>query len=100
MDSRGPRPGLGIAGAALSLTIAAGAASAADGKPFTMGYSVGFLTDPFQAIQVDLTVAAAKEAGLKTLAVANANADAGKQITDFHNLIGQGAQGIIVVPTD
>jgi ABC-type sugar transport system substrate-binding protein len=65
-----------------------------------MGYSVGFLTDPFQAIQVDLTMASAEEAGLKTLPVANANGDAGKQITDFHNLIAQGAQGIIVVPTD
>jgi ABC-type sugar transport system substrate-binding protein len=85
---------------AVALAAAAGAASAADGKPFTMGYSVGFLTDPFQAIQVDLTVAEAKKAGLKVLPVANANGDPGKQITDFHNLIGQGAQGIIVVPTD
>jgi ribose transport system substrate-binding protein len=100
MDSHRLRPGLGVAGVALSLTVAAGAALAADGKPFTMGYSVGFLTDPFQAIQVDLTVAEAKKAGLKALPVANANGDPGKQITDFHNLIGQGAQGIIVVPTD
>jgi ABC-type sugar transport system substrate-binding protein len=75
-------------------------ATAAQAEPFTMGYSVGFLTDPFQAIQVDLTMASAEEAGLKTLPVANANGDAGKQITDFHNLIAQGAQGIIVVPTD
>jgi ABC-type sugar transport system substrate-binding protein len=35
-------------------------ALAQQSKPVTMGYSVGFLTDPFQAIQVDLTVAAAK----------------------------------------
>lgn len=75
-------------------------AAAAQAEEFTMGYSVGFLTDPFQAIQVDLTMASAEEAGLKTLPVANANGDAGKQITDFHNLIAQGAQGIIVVPTD
>ena len=100
MDGHRLRPGLGVAGIALSFTVAAGAALAADGKPFTMGYSVGFLTDPFQAIQVDLTVAEAKKAGLKALPVANANGDPGKQITDFHNLIGQGAQGIIVVPTD
>lgn len=65
-----------------------------------MGYSVGFLTDPFQAIQVDMTIAAAKQAGLKVLPVANANGDAGKQITDFHNLIAEGAQGLITVPTD
>jgi ABC-type sugar transport system substrate-binding protein len=32
--------------------------------------------------------------------VANANGDAVKQITDFHNLIAEGAQGIITVPTD
>ena len=69
-------------------------------KPFKMGYSVGFLTDPFQAIQVDLTVAAAKQAGLEVLPVANANGDAGKQITDFHNLISEGARGLITVPTD
>ena len=84
------------AGACMGL-FAAGA-SAADS--FTMGYSVGFLTDPFQAIQVDLTMAKAAEAGLKTLPVANANGDAGKQITDIQNLIAQGAQGIILVPTD
>lgn len=75
-------------------------AAAQQQKSFTMGYSVGFLTDPFQAIQVDLTVAAAKQAGLKTLPVANANGDPGKQITDFHNLIAEGAQGLITVPTD
>ncbi len=78
-----------------------GAATApARAAEFTMGYSVGFLTDPFQAIQVDLTMAGAKAAGLKTLPVANANGDPGRQITDFQNLIAQGAQGIIVVPTD
>lgn len=84
----------GLALAGLGIFAAAGA------ENFTMGYSVGFLTDPFQAIQVDLTVAGAKSAGLKTLPVANANGDAGKQITDVHNLIAQGAQGIILVPTD
>jgi ribose transport system substrate-binding protein len=69
-------------------------------KSFTMGYSVGFLTDPFQAIQVDLTIAVAKKSGLETLPVANANGDPGKQISDFHNLIAEGAQGLITVPTD
>ena len=85
--------------AMVALAGACGTA-AAQGQEFTMGYSVGFLTDPFQAIQVDLTMAEAEKAGLQTLPVANANGDAGKQITDFHNLIAQGAQGIIVVPTD
>jgi ABC-type sugar transport system substrate-binding protein len=90
-----------IASFALLAAVAAGTvpASAADGK-FKMGYSVGFLTDPFQAIQVDLTLAEAKAAGIAALPVANANGDAGKQITDMQNLIAQGAQGIILVPTD
>ena len=63
MDSHRLRPGLGVAGLALSFTVAAGAALAADGKPFTMGYSVGFLTDPFQAIQADLTWPRARRPG-------------------------------------
>src|SRR5439155_22052922 len=96
------RSGLRLGGlcvaAAAGLYLGAPAPAAADS--FTMGYSVGFLTDPFQAIQVDLTMAGAKAAGLKTLPVANANGDAGKQITDMRNLIAQGAQGIILVPTD
>ena len=89
-----------------SLCVAASAAFCIVPTPpaaaasFTMGYSVGFLTDPFQAIQVDLTLQGAKAAGLKTLPVANANGDSGKQVTDIHNLIAQGAQGIILVPTD
>jgi ribose transport system substrate-binding protein len=87
------------AGLVAVAVLTAGAPALAQ-KSFTMGYSVGFLTDPFQAIQVDLTMAAAKKAGLKTLPVANANGDPGKQITDFHNLISEGAQGLIVVPTD
>lgn len=65
-----------------------------------MGYSVAFLSTPFEAILANLTIDAAKKDGLKLLPVANANQQAGKQITDFHNLIAEGAQGIIVVPTD
>jgi len=88
------------AAAMLGLAGLAPKAVAATQKSFTMGYSVGFLTDPFQAIEVDLTLAQAKQAGLKTLPVANANGDPAKQITDFHNLIAEGAKGIITVPTD
>jgi ribose transport system substrate-binding protein len=89
-----------IRATALCFATSIGLSASASAADFTMGYSVGFLTDPFQAIQVDLTMAAAKAAGLKTLPVANANKDPGKQITDFHNLIAQGAQGIISVVTD
>jgi ribose transport system substrate-binding protein len=71
-----------------------------DAKPITLGYSAGYLTDPFQAIEVNLTTEAAKKAGAKMLPVANANGDAGRQVTDFHNLIAAGAQALIVMPTD
>ena len=95
------RHGSAAARVALALVVSTGLGGAAvQAADFTMGYSVGFLTDPFQAIQVDLTMAEAEKAGLSTLPVANANGDPGKQITDFHNLIAQGAEGIIVVPTD
>ncbi len=77
-----------------------GPATAQDAKPFTLGYSAGYLTDPFQAIEVNLTVAAARKADLKTLPVANANGDAGRQVTDFHNLIASGAQALLAMPTD
>ncbi len=92
--------GLLFVGLMLGLAVPAPGARGAAPKSFTMGYSVGFLTDPFQAIQVQLTLTAAREAGLKTLPVTNANGDPAKQITDFHNLIAEGAQGIITVPTD
>jgi ribose transport system substrate-binding protein len=69
-------------------------------QSFTLGYSTGFLQDPFQVIQADKVVSAGKAAGLKTLPVANAANDAGKQIVDFHNLISEGAQGIIMVARD
>jgi ABC-type sugar transport system substrate-binding protein len=95
------RQGIRVIAMGLAATASLfGTATTSHAADFTMGYSVGFLTDPFQAIQVDLTMTAAKAAGLKTLPVANANGDAGKQISDFRNLIAQGAQGIIVVPTD
>lgn len=84
---------------AAATSLALGASARAEDK-FTLGYSVGFLQDPFQVIQVDRTIAEAKQAGLKTLPVANANGDPGKQIADFHNLIAEGAQGIIFVARD
>ncbi len=78
----------------------AGESTSAAAKSFTLGYSVAFLSTPFEAILANLTIDAAKKDGLKLLPVANANQDAGRQITDFHNLVAEGAQGIIVVPTD
>ena len=69
-------------------------------QAFTLGYSAGYLTDPFQAIEVNKTIEAAQQAGIKTLPVTNANGDAGKQVTDIHNLVGEGAQAILVMPAD
>jgi ABC-type sugar transport system substrate-binding protein len=86
---------LALVGAAVSIAVPALGA-----ESFTMGYSAGYLTDPFQSIEVNMTIDAAKKAGLKTLPVANANGDAGRQVTDIHNLIAAGAKGIIIVPTD
>jgi ribose transport system substrate-binding protein len=105
MKVSGRKLGLATLAAGLSLVVplglctSAGTAVAA-GKSFVLGYSAGFLSTPFEAIMANLTMDGARKVGLKLLPVANANQDAGKQITDFHNLIAEGAQGIIVVPTD
>jgi ribose transport system substrate-binding protein len=69
-------------------------------ESFKMGFSSPFLTDPFQAVLQNQTIEQAKSAGLETLEPTNANQDAGRQITDVHNLITGGAEGLIVVPTD
>ncbi|MEO8667416.1 MAG: sugar ABC transporter substrate-binding protein [Bauldia sp.] len=89
-----------IRSTALGTALAVGLAAGAQAEGFKMGYAVGFLTDPFQAVQADLVIKTAKEAGLTPLPVANANNDAGKQISDVRNLISQGAKGIIVVAVD
>lgn len=91
---------LGACALAAGTTVGVGGTSGHAAGPYTLGYSVGFLQDPFQVIQVDRTIDEAKKAGLKTLPVANANGDPGKQISDFHNLIAEGAQGIIFVARD
>ncbi|MBY2924313.1 sugar ABC transporter substrate-binding protein [Rhizobium leguminosarum] len=79
-------------------TIAAWGAVAQDGA--VIGYSAGFLTDPFQSVLVGTTLKAAEAGGLKTLPATNANGDAGKQISDVQNLIAGGAKGIVAVATD
>jgi ribose transport system substrate-binding protein len=42
-------------------------------------YSAPFLTDPFQAVMANQTLAAVKAIGLDALPPTNANGDAGKQ---------------------
>ncbi|HEY4044952.1 MAG TPA: substrate-binding domain-containing protein [Rhodopila sp.] len=97
---RGQRARTVATGVAFGLALCVALASHAQAENFTLGYSTGFLQDPFQVIQADSVMASGKKAGLKTLPVANANGDPGKQITDFHNLIAEGAQGILFVARD
>jgi len=66
----------------------------------TLGFSAGFLTDPFQAVLVQKSLDAAKADGFKVLPASNANGDAGKQIADVQNLIAAGAQVMLLNPTD
>jgi ABC-type sugar transport system substrate-binding protein len=87
----------GVIAASAATGLAVGTASAA-GE--TIGYSAPFLSDPFQAIMADLVTKNAETAGLDLLPVTNANADAGRQITDVRNLLSQAAKGLIVVPVD
>jgi ABC-type sugar transport system substrate-binding protein len=66
----------------------------------TIGYSSPFLFSQFQVILQDQTVAAAEAAGLTALSPTNADGDSGKQITDIRNLVGAGAEGLVVVAND
>ncbi|AXF20402.1 ABC transporter substrate-binding protein [Burkholderia pyrrocinia] len=65
-----------------------------------VGYSAGFLTDPFQSVLVQGILEQSKGTGLGVLPAANANGDAAKQITDVRNLVTAGANLLIVNPTD
>ncbi len=65
-----------------------------------LGYSAGFLTDPFQAVLVQETLAEAAAQGMTAMPATNANGDAAKQISDVHNLIATGAQVLVLNPTD
>ena len=80
-------------GACIAAATGCGAAAAEGGL---LGYSGGFLTDPFQSVLVQQVLDAAKAANLKTMPATNANGNAGKQISDMQNLIASGAEGIIV----
>ena len=82
-----------------SVCVAATVTVAAD-KPYTLGISTPFLGNRFMVVQANLLTDGANKAGVKALPATNADRDPGKQITDFHNLIGLGAGGIIVVATD
>ena len=84
----------------LALDVVCAPVPHAQAQNFILGYSTAFLQDSFEVAQADSVIASARKAGLKTLPVANANGDPGKQITDFHNLIAEGARGILFVARD
>jgi ABC-type sugar transport system substrate-binding protein len=84
----------------ISVIAALACASVARADDFTLGFSAGFLTDPFQAVLVQKSLAAAEADGITTLPAANANGDAGKQIADVQNLMAAGAQALLLNPTD
>lgn len=85
----------GAMSAALMSTAFAAAAA-----PPKIGFSSPFLSDPFQAILVNQTIAAIKADGMEALPGTNANGDAAKQATDVRNLISSGANALIVNPAD
>ena len=91
-----------LAAALLVVSGIAGTVSTAvkSDTPYTLGISMPFLGNTFMVVQANLLADGAKKIGLKTLPVANADRDAGKQISDFHNLIALGARGIVVIATD
>lgn len=95
----------GLAGAA-ALAVIVGAAAAkptatsAGGQSFTLGYSAPFFFDVGQVVIRNAVMGAAKQAGIKTLQPTNAQNNPAQQVTDVHNLIGAGAQGLIIGPVD
>jgi len=87
--------------AAYALAAVAGISGAsAEGKLHKLGISMPFLGNTFMVVQAHLLADGAKAAGVETLPVANADGNAGKQISDFHNLVALGASGLIVVAND
>jgi len=65
-----------------------------------LGLAGSKLIDPFQVVMVDGIQTAAQKIGMNMLPATNANADAGKQITDIQNLLTQSVNSLIVVPVD
>lgn len=88
--------------ASLAIGVSAcssGGGTGGDAAP-VVGYSAPFLTAQFEVVLQDQTSALLKDGGYDLLAPTNADSDSGQQITDVHDLISQGAQGLIVVAND
>ncbi|MGF9648825.1 sugar ABC transporter substrate-binding protein [Pseudarthrobacter oxydans] len=65
-----------------------------------MGYSARYVSDTFQAAQVNQVTTQAKEQGVSMLPVVNANNDPAKQNEDINSLLGRGIKGLIVNPAN
>jgi ribose transport system substrate-binding protein len=68
-------------------------------KKITVGYS-NLGEDQFQLIEQQKAVQEIKKQGLTALPPVSANKDPGKQLSDIHTLVSQGANGIMVTPVD
>ncbi|WP_164478683.1 sugar ABC transporter substrate-binding protein [Mycolicibacterium stellerae] len=77
----------------------AGPAASGD-RELVLGYSAPYLKDQFQVAVADAVTAEAKERGITTLQVTDANNDAGQQVTQIQNLIAAGATAIALIPRD
>jgi ribose transport system substrate-binding protein len=95
-------PGLSRRAAPALLTIVlASAVQTASADSWKIGLSMHFMRDDY-AVKLAATVeatAAAERAGTDVL-VADANADAAKQLADIENLVVQGVDALIIVPID
>jgi ABC-type sugar transport system substrate-binding protein len=91
-----------IAAAGLAVSVSACSSGATDGGAAApvVGYSAPFLTAQFEVVLQDQTTALLGDKGFDLLAPTNADSDSGQQITDVHDLISQGAKGLIVVAND
>ncbi len=85
---------------ACSSTTPGGTSSSGGSAGATIGYSAPFLDAQFEVELQDQTQALLKKQGFAALAPTNADSDSGKQITDVHDLVSQGAKGLLIVAND
>ena len=85
-------------------SAAASGGAAADcptaGQALALGISVPALDTPFFSALINAATNAAKDQGGSVVQTANANRDAGQQVTDFRNLISAGANAIMAGVVD
>lgn len=86
----------GVAACGEDSASSSGSGSADD---TTVGYSTKG-TDQFQLILQEQAVDQIEEQGMEALEPISANLDAGKQLSDVQTLVSQGANAMMVVPTD